>query len=172
MRQYWLNKHVLESQVREAGFQHWTIVRLGHFLQNLKPPVSAITFPGFVKDRVLRVAWRPETKLPWVDAADVGILVAAAVSDTESYSRKEIDFAAEALTVEQLGAKLSQALGTDVKVHYLSDEEIEAMIKQGSPVPAAHRWANHVPGGDAAGKVKYLSLTSVDKFLAENATLI
>ncbi|KAJ5657923.1 NAD(P)-binding protein [Penicillium longicatenatum] len=172
MRQYWLNKHALESRVRDAEYPHWTIIRLGHFLQNLIFPLSAITFPGFKNDRVLRVSWRPDTKLPWVDAGDVGIVAAAAASDPESYTHKEIDLATEALTVEQLGAKLSKALGMDVKVHYLSKEEVEEMIKGGSPVPAAHQWANQVPAGDAAGKIKGLSLTSVDQFLAENANLI
>ncbi|KAJ5759393.1 NAD(P)-binding protein [Penicillium odoratum] len=172
MRQYWLNKNAIENYVRDAGFQHWTIVRLGHFLQNLKAPVNAITFPGFADDRVLRVAWRPDTKLPWIDAADVGSVVAAAVSDMKKYSGKEIDLAVEALTVEQLAAKLGRTLGANVKVHYLSDEETEDLINLGSPTPAAHQWANQVPGDDAVGRVKGLSLTSVDTFLAQNATQI
>ncbi|KAI9035716.1 NAD(P)-binding protein [Aspergillus affinis] len=172
MRQYWLNKHALESRVREAGFQHWIIIRLGHFLQNLKAPVNALTFPGFVDDRVLRVVWRPDTKLPWVDAADVGIVVAKVVSDPEGYTHQEIDLAVEALTVEELAGKLTRSLGREVKVHYLSNEEVDGMIKQGSPVPAAHRWANEVPGEDAVGKFKDPGLTPVDTFLATNATEI
>ncbi|PLB49067.1 NAD(P)-binding protein [Aspergillus steynii IBT 23096] len=172
MRQYWLNKHALESQVREAGFQHWTIIRPGHFLQNLKAPVNALAFPDFVDDRVLRVAWRPDTKLPWVDAADVGIVVAKVVSDPECYTHQEIDLAVEALTVEEVAGKLTRCLGREVKVHYLSDEEVDDMIKQGSPVPAAHKWANEVPGVDAVGKFKELDLTPVDAFLETNATAI
>lgn len=85
--------------------------------------MSAITFPGLANDRVLRVAWRPGTKLPGVDTADVGIVAAAAVSDPGSYTNEEIDLAIEALTLERLDAKLSKALGIDVKLYYLSDEK-------------------------------------------------
>ncbi|KAJ5101070.1 NAD(P)-binding protein [Penicillium angulare] len=171
MRQYWVNKHTIESRVREAGFQYWTIIRMGQFLQNLKYPLSALTFPGFVSDRVLRVAWRPDTKIPWVDATDVGILASVATLDPPSYTHSEIDLATEALTVEELGVKLDVALREKVKIHYLSKEEEEAIMRTGSPVPAAHQWANQVPCWDAIGRVA-LPLTPVDKFLAENATLI
>ncbi|KAK1141316.1 hypothetical protein N8T08_009223 [Aspergillus melleus] len=172
MRQYWLNKHALECRVREAGFQHWTIIRLGHFLQNLRASMSPLTFPGFVDDRVLRVAWKPDTKLPWVDAANVGVVVAKVVSDPEGYTHQEIDLAVEALTVEELAGKLTRHLREEVKVHYLSNEEMDDMTKQGSPVPAAHRWTNEVPGEGAVGKFKELDLTPVDTFLATNASEI
>ncbi|KYK61254.1 NAD dependent epimerase/dehydratase [Drechmeria coniospora] len=172
MRRYWLNKHAIEQRVRNAGFERWTIVRPGHFLQNLTMPGSAISFPGFVDDAILRVSWWPETRLPWVDAADVGLVVAAALADPERYDRAEVALAVEALTIEQLANKMSKALGTRVSVHYQSDAEVEQAVKQGSPVPASHRWANEVPGAEAAGQLSHLSPRRVDSFLAANASQI
>ncbi|PWY88588.1 NAD(P)-binding protein [Aspergillus sclerotioniger CBS 115572] len=188
MRQYWLNKHTLETRVRAAaaassssdGFiRHWTIVRPGHYLQNLLPPVNALTFPGFEQDRILRVAWWPQTQLPWVDAGDVGIVVAVAITDPERYSHRAIDLAVEALTVEQLAGKLDRALskgGVPVSVEYRSEEEVDEMIRLGNPVAAAQQWANQVPGGDAVGNCRddlgtlVQACTSVDAFLAANAS--
>ncbi|KAK5997953.1 hypothetical protein PT974_00321 [Cladobotryum mycophilum] len=172
MRQYWLSKQAIESRVRDAGFKHWTIMRPVHFLQNLKASKSSITFPGLAEDRILRVAWKPDTKITWIDAADAGIVVAAALSDPEKYHGKELDLAVEALTVGQLATKLSKALGTDVKVHFLSEEELEELSKQGSPLPAAQQWANEVAGEDALREATGLSLTSVDEFLARNVSQI
>lgn len=100
MRQHWLNKHAIESRVREARFQRWTIICLGHFSQHSMTPVSTVTFPVFVNDWILRVGWKPDIKHLWVGAADVSIVAAAAaVSDPESYTHKEIEFVTEALTV-------------------------------------------------------------------------
>lgn len=171
MYQYWLNKQATENMVRAAGFKHWTILRPAHFLQNLKSPVNAITFPGFGDDRVLRVAYKPDTKLPYLDVSDVGIVVAAALSSPEDYSSKEIDVAYEALTIAELAVKIGKALRLEIKVHYLTDEEIEEMMRQGSPMLGAARWANEVPGQDAVGKIPgNLPLTSVDDYLHANAS--
>ncbi|PYI05443.1 NAD(P)-binding protein [Aspergillus sclerotiicarbonarius CBS 121057] len=186
-RQYWLNKHTLENRVRATAaaalssdgvIRHWTIVRPGHYLQNLLPPVKALMFPGFEQDRVLRVGWRPETQLPWVDAGDVGIAVAAAIAHPERYSHRAIDLAVEALTVEQLAAKLGRALSQAVPVQYRSEDEVDEMIRLGNPVAAAQRWANQVPGEDAVGNCRddlgdlAHALTSVDAFLAAHASRI
>ncbi|RAL03308.1 uncharacterized protein BO80DRAFT_433069 [Aspergillus ibericus CBS 121593] len=95
-------------------------------------PVNALTFPGFEPDRVLRVAWWPETQVPWVDAGDVGIVVAAAIADPERYSHRAIDLAVEALTVEELAGKLGRALRkgeagvpVPVSVQYRSEDEVD-----------------------------------------------
>jgi len=168
MRPFWLNKQAIEDAVRGAGFASWTLVRMGHFLQLFRFPQSALTFPGFVDDDTLRVAYRPTTRIPWVDGADVGLVVAAALDEPAKWAGREIDLAVEALTIEETAARLGKALGKEVKVHYYSEDEI-ADIAGRSPVPAAHRWANEVPGEDAVGAAgKEFTLTSVDSFFRDN----
>ncbi|ORY58735.1 NAD dependent epimerase/dehydratase [Pseudomassariella vexata] len=152
MYDYWLSKHAIENLVRSAGFLHWTIVRPTHLLQNFQSPLSTFCFPGFAQDRVLRVAYKPTTKLAFVDAADVGIVVAAAISYPEKYSGREIDLAVDELTIGELAQKISKALGTEVKVEFYSDEKVKLMQQM---VEASN---------------KEFSLRSVDEFFAE-ATL-
>ncbi|KJZ70867.1 hypothetical protein HIM_09732 [Hirsutella minnesotensis 3608] len=174
MYRYWLNKDAIEKIVRDAGFRTWTIIRPGIFLQNLKHPIRSIFFPGFDKDRTLRVAWKPDTNIPWVDAADVGIVVAAALSQPEEYAGKEVDLVAETLTIETLAVKLCDVLKADIKVHTLSDGEAQELIDQGNPCPAAQQWANEVFHGTEAARLSTcnLTLTSVQSFLEHNATVI
>lgn len=171
MYDYWLQKHAIEELVRGAGFQHWTIIRPAHFLQNLLSPVNAITFPRFAEDLTLRVALWPETRLAWLDCADVGVVAAEAMASSPSFTGREIELGAEALTIEDLAAKLTRALGAQVKVHYYSDEEV-AEVSKHSRVTGAHRWANEVPGQDAAETGRESSMTSVEAFLRTNKSKI
>ncbi|KAJ0415831.1 NAD dependent epimerase/dehydratase [Aspergillus carlsbadensis] len=197
MREYWLNKHALETRVREAAesasdpsggntIRHWTILRPGHFLQNLLQPISSFVFPGLAEDRALRVGWRPETQIPWVDAGDVGMVAAAAVADPERYSHRAIDLAVEALTVQEVAARIGRALalrGTEaasvqVQVQCRSESELDEMIRAGDRVAASHQWANGVRGGDVVGRSREElgalagELNSVDAFLAAHAERI
>ncbi|KAL2787115.1 hypothetical protein BJX66DRAFT_311600 [Aspergillus keveii] len=185
MRKYWLNKHALETRVRQAAepsngnsIRHWTIIRPGHYLQNLLQPVSSFIFPGFPQDRVMRVGWRPETQIPWMDAGDVGIVTAAAIADPERYSGRAIDLVTEALTAQELAGRLGRALSVlskedvQVQVQYRSEEELDEMIRAGDPVAPAQQWANGVRGEDVVQKCRdelgplATKLTSVDAFLA------
>ncbi|GKZ73089.1 hypothetical protein AnigIFM63309_003138 [Aspergillus niger] len=178
MKEYWLQKHALENRVREAAAAknggRWTIIRPGHFLQNLLPPVRDFMFPGFKEERVLRVAYRAGTELPLVDARDVGIVVAAAVKEPERFSSKAVDVAVEVVTVEQLAGKIGKVVGEEVKVEFLDDEVVDGMIKEGHLGAASSRWADEVPGGDGVSNCREElgplaeGLTSVDAFLKEN----
>ncbi|BCS03311.1 uncharacterized protein AKAW2_70189A [Aspergillus luchuensis] len=182
MKEYWLNKHALENRVREVAEAkeggRWTIVRPGHFLQNLLPPVRDFMFPAFKEERVLRVAYRPGTELPLVDARDVGIVVAAAVKEPERFANKAVDVAVEVVTVEQLAGKIGKVVGEEVKVEFLDDEVVDGMIKEGHLGAASSRWADEVPGGDGVNNCREQlgalaeGLTSVDAFLKENEKAI
>lgn len=164
MYAYWLQKHAIEELVRNAGFEHWTIVRPAHFLQNMLPPVNGILFPGFKDDLTLRVAYKPETKLAWVDCTDVGVVAADAMAAPLKLSGRGIELAVEALTIQEFADKLSQSLGSKVKVHYYSEEELAEVKKYSRAIPASE-WANEVPGAEAAEAAKEFDMTSVSSFL-------
>ncbi|KAL2837979.1 NAD(P)-binding protein [Aspergillus pseudodeflectus] len=186
MRQYWRNKRALETRVREAAessaIQHWTIIRPGHYLQNLLQPIGSFIFPGFAQDRVLRVGWRPETQIPWMDAADVGIVTAAVIADPKRYSHRAIDLATEALTAQELAGRIGQALSflskedVQVQVQHRSEEELDERIRAGDPIAPAQQWANGVRGEDVVASCRdelgplATKLTSVDAFLAAHAS--
>ncbi|KAH7328990.1 hypothetical protein B0I35DRAFT_418984 [Stachybotrys elegans] len=165
MYAYWLNKAAIEQHVRDAGFQHWTIIRPGHFLQMLNSPLNRFTFPGFAEDFVLRVAWKPQTKIPWIDASDVGIVAAEALSHPDKLMGREIELVAEALTIEETAARLSDARGKPVRVHYYTEQEL-AEVKSQSIVTRGHEWENEVFGDKYVAPSTAFNLTSVKEYLA------
>ncbi|KAK7737296.1 hypothetical protein SLS53_006599 [Cytospora paraplurivora] len=169
MYDYWRLKHAVEELVRGAGFAHWTILRPTNFLQLFKSPASDYFFPGFKEDGVLRVAFAPDTKIAWLDGGDVGVAAAQAASEPGAFAGREIDLASEALTIEQVAGKLRKALGSEVRVHYYSDEEAAELAKGGRAILiTAQRWANEVPSHSAVKAAKEFALTSVDEFFEKN----
>ncbi|KAI0838297.1 NAD dependent epimerase/dehydratase [Hypoxylon sp. FL0890] len=167
MHEYRLVKDAIENLVRNAGFNRWTIIRLPNFLQNFIPPLGHYCFPGFEERKVLKTAFSPEAKIGWIDASDVGKVVVKALSEPEKYSGREIDIAAESLTIGELGEKIGKAIGKPVIVEPYTEDEVAAM---GPNVNiTAQRWASDVPTGDCAEKAAAeFGLTSVHEFFARN----
>ncbi|KAI0138024.1 NAD dependent epimerase/dehydratase [Hypoxylon sp. NC0597] len=170
MYEYWLIKHAIENLVRDAGFQRWTIIRPANFMQNLRPPLSHYCFPGFHERKVLKTAFYPDAKLGWIDASDVGKVVAKALAEPDKYSGKEIDLAAESVTIGELAEKIGKAIGKPVTVESYTEDELAAL---GPNVNiTAQRWASEVPTGDCAERAAAeFGLTSVEEFFTRNGEI-
>ncbi|KAI1451683.1 NAD dependent epimerase/dehydratase [Annulohypoxylon moriforme] len=167
MYKYWLVKDAIENLVRGSSVHRWTILRPATFLQNIKPPLSQYCFPGFDERQVLRTAYDPKAKVGWIDASDVGKAVTKALSDPEKYSGKEIDLAAENLTIGELAEEIGKGLGKPVTLEPYTDDEI---AKMGPNIQiTAQKWASAVPtGGSAEIAAAEFGLTSVKEFFARD----
>ncbi|KAI1206721.1 NAD dependent epimerase/dehydratase [Annulohypoxylon truncatum] len=167
MYKYWLVKDAVENLVRSSGLQRWTILRPATFMQNLQPPSSQFLFPGFDERRVLRTAYDPEAKVGWIDGADVGKAVAKALLDPDKYSGREIDLAAENLTIGELAEEIGKGLGKPVTIEPYTDDEL---AKMGPSVQiTAQRWASDVPTGLSAETAAVeFGLTSVKEFFVRD----
>ncbi|KAI1087675.1 NAD dependent epimerase/dehydratase [Rostrohypoxylon terebratum] len=167
MYKYWLVKDAIENLVRGSGLPRWTILRPAVFLQNLKPPLVSYCFPGFEERKVLKTAYDPKAKVGWIDGADVGKAVAKALSDPDKYAGKEIDLAAENLTIGELAEEIGKGLGEPVTFESYTADEIE---KMGPSIPiTAQKWASAVPtGGSAETAAVEFGLTSVKEFFARD----
>ncbi|KAI2462806.1 NAD dependent epimerase/dehydratase [Annulohypoxylon bovei var. microspora] len=167
MYKYWIVKDAIENLVRGSGLQRWTIIRPAVFMQNLKPPSSQYCFPGFDERKVLRTTYNPEAKIGWIDASDVGKVVAKALSDPERYSGKEIDLAAEALTIGELAEEIGKGIGKPVTLEPYTEDELSSM---GPNIQVtAQRWASDVSTGRSAEKAAVeFGLTPVREFFARN----
>jgi uncharacterized protein YbjT (DUF2867 family) len=118
-----LNKQAIEDEVRKAGFEFWTILRPGNFMNNFLSP-KTMMYQGFTETGVFTTAFAPDTLLPMVDPNDIGQFAAAAVFDPVNFNHQEIEIASEILGVDALMQSLSRATGRELRVVYLSDEEI------------------------------------------------
>ena len=166
MYQYWLTKDAIEKLIRGAGFQNWTIVRPPFLLQNYIKPRQPFYLPGFADDGIMRVAWKPDSKAGWVDARDVGIVVAAAVSNAEEYSGQEISLVAENLTAEEVATTWAKVVGRPIKVHFYTEGELATLPSLG--VANSHIWASTQSFAAEWEASKAFDLTSLEDFLTEH----
>ncbi|KAF7541217.1 hypothetical protein G7Z17_g12002 [Cylindrodendrum hubeiense] len=121
------SKQGIEREVREAGYEHWTILRPGNFMANFLEPFVRM-YAGLVEQGVWATALTRETVLPMVDTKTIGLFACAAVLEPERFSSKEVAFADELVGVDALLEQVSKASGRELKAVYLTEEEIEAQI--------------------------------------------
>ncbi|KXG50108.1 uncharacterized protein PGRI_060750 [Penicillium griseofulvum] len=122
--QMMLNKQAIENEIRNAGFESWTILRPGNFMSNFLFPMNQM-YPGLVATGTFTTALTSETVLPMVDPNDIGQFAAAAILEPVRFHQQEIEIASEFMGGEELMRALSRATGKEFKAVFLSDEEIE-----------------------------------------------
>lgn len=119
------NKQVIEIETRTAGFEYWTILRPGNFMANYFEPF-VMMYPSLVNEGVWTTALTPTTLLPKVDTVTIGRFGGEALLNPERFHEKEILYADEWLTPDEVMEKLSKAVGRELKTNFLTDEEIDA----------------------------------------------
>ncbi|KAF5018425.1 hypothetical protein F66182_9599 [Fusarium sp. NRRL 66182] len=119
------NKHAIEVQTRNAGFEYWTILRPGAFMANYLDPF-VMMYPGLVERGVLTTAFAPTTVLPLVDTVTIGRFSGEAILNPGRFHQQEISYADDWLEIEIIMQKLSKAVGRELKAEYLSEQEIKA----------------------------------------------
>ncbi|KAK9368232.1 hypothetical protein V1509DRAFT_102659 [Lipomyces kononenkoae] len=121
-----LPKLAIEREVRNAGFDKWTILRPGFFITNFFLPKVEMFYPGLVETNRFATALTTDTKLPAVDPEDIAKFAVAAFLEPDRFNTKEIDIASELIGIGKIMEILSSASGRDIKVAYLSQEDIDA----------------------------------------------
>jgi uncharacterized protein YbjT (DUF2867 family) len=122
-------KKTIEEEVRNAGFESWTILRPGNFMTNYLLPLVKM-YGGLVETGTFTTAYSKDTVLPMVDPNDIGKFAAAAVLDPVKFNGKEIEIASQMMGIEAVLNDISQATGRALQVVYLSEEEIEEQGRQ------------------------------------------
>ena len=121
------HKAAVEDAVREAGFQHCTILRPAWLMHNYLPPFSQLHFPELKTEATLATAYESKAVMPHFDSYDVGKFAAAALLDPARFDGEEIELGNENLTIEQVAELLREASGKEVRVRYRGVEEIREM---------------------------------------------
>lgn len=118
-----LAKQSIEKEVRDAGFEYWTILRPGNFMANYLPPKVAM-YGDLPKSGVWNTALLKETKLPMIDEATIGNFASAAFLNPTKFTGQEIEIADELLGPEQILEKLSAVAGRQLKAEYMPETVI------------------------------------------------
>jgi uncharacterized protein YbjT (DUF2867 family) len=101
------NKYRVEDTIRAAGFPSYVIFRPVFFMENL---IS----PWFLNGDTLYAAMHPDLKLQMISADDIGKYVAYGFTNADTLNRREIDLAADELTIPDAAMALSRGLGRNI----------------------------------------------------------
>ncbi|KAL2822108.1 hypothetical protein BJX63DRAFT_182933 [Aspergillus granulosus] len=124
-----LSKQKVEHAVRTAGFKYYTIIRPGNFMTNMLAPHVNVMYAGLVEKAEITTAFTPDTILPMIDTNDIGKFALAAFLDPERFNAQEFEIASELLGFDELAKALGKVMGREVKIHYMSQEEIDEKVK-------------------------------------------
>jgi uncharacterized protein YbjT (DUF2867 family) len=121
-QKYWTDKWEVEEAVRNAGFQHWTVLKPAFMADNFALPKSKHMFPTLQQGEIL-TALQPATRMQLIAADDVGVFARAAIADPSRFDRQNLDLAAESLTMDEVAATLTRVLDKPVHARSVSPEQ-------------------------------------------------
>ena len=159
-------KSAVQDAVRAAGFPHWTLLKPGFFMENFLPSM-AFLFPRGIEGGLVSVL-KPDTRLSLIAVEDIGRAAAAAVADPERFDRVELELAGDYLSMTEIAAVLSQALGRPLAAPDLTEQE--ALAAGMPPMGATHEWLNATgqPGRPEYARALGLPLTSFEAWAKEH----
>jgi uncharacterized protein YbjT (DUF2867 family) len=139
---FWRAKWDVEQMVRAAGFASYTVLRPAFLMENFISPAVARMFPDLRRGEFATVMHR-DTIVDLVSAEDVGAFVAAALHAPERFNGHSIELAATALSIAQIAATLSRALGREIRVVELTSGQAIARGQTRGWV-RGQEWTNEV----------------------------
>ncbi|KAM0480936.1 hypothetical protein ACHAPX_003826 [Trichoderma viride] len=118
-----LAKQSNEKEVRDAGFDYWTILRPGNFMANFLPPKVAM-YGGLAQSGVWTTPLLKESKLPMIDEATIARFASAAIHNPTKFTGQTIEIADELIGPEEILEKISATAGRQLKAEYMSEAAI------------------------------------------------
>ncbi|MBB5911604.1 uncharacterized protein YbjT (DUF2867 family) [Nocardia transvalensis] len=156
-------KKSIEQAVIASGMRY-TLLRPVRFMENYLAQGSPID--GIV-DGVHRHLFPPDRPVQMIAVEDIGIIAALAFADPERFHGRILELAGDALTPTAAAAKITEAIGTPVRYHQLTEAETDAL---GEPIASV---ARRITGGSVwhadihALRVIHPGLRTLDAWLAE-----
>jgi uncharacterized protein YbjT (DUF2867 family) len=101
------NKYRIEETIRAAGFPSYVIFRPVFFMENL-------TSPWFLNGDTIYAAMRANLRLQMIAVDDIGTYVARGFTNADKLNHREIDLAADEVTMPDVAMALSRGLGRNI----------------------------------------------------------
>lgn len=112
---YFGTKQAILDTVRSAGFDRWTVIKPGFFMEDM---------PAVVPDGgVLATVLNPDTEMALVSCENIGAAAAHALTAPDRFHEVELELAGDRLTMTQIAQTLSVVWGVAVVVRSMSMEE-------------------------------------------------
>ncbi|EJD50452.1 NAD(P)-binding protein [Auricularia subglabra TFB-10046 SS5] len=144
MKHYFQSKSGAEDVVRGSGIKYWTILRMPWLDQNYLHPYCTFQFPKLHAERTLSTALRADLPLAHLDPDDVGAWAAAALLDAPRFAGKELDLAAENLTLPEVVKALEKLTGVEIATEFVEPAEMakDTTSKMAPLLAAMCGWQN------------------------------
>lgn len=123
---YWQAKVETEKALQNAGFDYWTILRPGVFMNAFFGYVAAILWPTLQKQHVIISPLDPSVTQSLIDPDDVARYAAAAFADPYTFNGLAIDLSGEEITLKDFAKTITNITGIEVNVEHISREEAAA----------------------------------------------
>ena len=111
-------KHQVEEHLKKSGLSY-TILRPAWFMENF----LSNRYLSSIKEGVLSMPLRPDRTLELVSASDVGRVAAEAFTVPDKLTEREIDLAADRLTMEEIAEEISRVMPKSVDYKQMSDAD-------------------------------------------------
>ncbi len=165
----WESKYEGEESIRKGGFSFWTILHPSFFMENFTEPLSSYMMPELKHGKLFGVLHH-DTPIKLNCGQDTALFARAAFEDPGKFHAKDINIAADELSMKQIAALLSKALNREVVYEEVNATEgIKRGLFQGTV--ESHHWMNEVPGWgfELSETSAYgLPLQSFEQWLKEN----
>ena len=150
-------EHLVFSSVgsahRQTGIPHFeTLRQVEQHLQKIGLPATILRPTGFMENfgtyfrpspqGILMLPLRLETKLQMIAVHDIGEFGTAAFLRPKEFIGQAIDLAGDELTMPEVAAHLSRAMGRTVQFQSIPDDQAEAAV--GHDFALMFRWFNEV----------------------------
>ncbi|WNI26683.1 NmrA family NAD(P)-binding protein [Streptomyces sp. ITFR-16] len=161
-------KAAIQDRLRELDFPCWTLLKPSFFMENFEPSMR-FYFPRGVEGGLVTVL-KPGTHLALVAAKDVGRAAAAAFSAPADFHRLELELASDYLTMTEIAAVLSRALGVPVSAPDMTEEQARAAGM--GDMGATHEFMEVVgqPARPEFARALGIDLTSFEQWAQETLT--
>ena len=152
------SKWEVEEHVRASGVPY-TVLRPVFFMQNWE------FMRGPILGGMLPQPLAPGKPFQMIDAEDIGVFVAMAFEDPETWIGREVDIAGDELTMPEIAGTFSRVIGRNVDYFQVPWEGFEEQM--GEEYTIMYRWFNDegYEADIAALRDEYPGLISFDQYL-------
>ncbi|KAH8549235.1 hypothetical protein BGW37DRAFT_522374 [Umbelopsis sp. PMI_123] len=123
---YWKSKADSEKALQEAGFDYWTILRPGGFIDNFFGFLGGFLFPDLKKQHLIVSPLSPSLEQPYIIPENISRFAAAAFANPNIFNRQAIELCDEDLTLADAGKYITDIVGIPIALEYVSREEAAA----------------------------------------------
>ncbi|MER5889439.1 NmrA family NAD(P)-binding protein [Streptomyces sp. NPDC001941] len=163
---YYQAKAGIQDRVREAGFERWTLIKPGFFMENFRPRTE-IMFPRGIEGGLVSLL-KPATRLSLVAVDDIGTAAAAAIAAPHRFHKVELELAGDVLTMTEIAATLSRALGVELTAPDLTQKEAVAAGMPSMGLAQAHINESPQPARPEFARELGLPTTTFETWLREH----